>query len=187
MPMPGSPLTSTACRSPESASFQATCRDSSSSLRPAKPSRAPACSSSGMGGRVSAATSIGDQSTSVAGTGSGNPLSSSSPTGRNAWPPCRASSRTTSAASTWPPSAAAQIRDASMTAAPKQSSSSHTTSPVLSPTRSASGSVIELLLCRWMACWIATAASTPSDAEPNVAITPSPRPFTSSPWCRVIA
>ena len=82
--MPGSPVTSTACRSPCSARFQATDSTSRSSARPENPSRAPASSNEGIGGRVSVAISSGVHSTSVAGTGSGSPLSSSSPTGRNA-------------------------------------------------------------------------------------------------------
>jgi len=58
-----------------------------------------------------------------------------------------------------------------MTGVPWTSSSSKATSPADKPTRTATGTgALPERLSRSTACWIATAADTPSEAPPKVAM-----------------
>ena len=107
-------------------------------------------------------------------------MSSRFPTGVNVPSPARASQRTISEARICPPAAVAQRRAASMTGVPKQSSPSKITSPALIPIRTSDGAAPERLW-RPIACWIATAAATASDAPAKVAMIPSPSPLTTEP------
>ena len=103
--------------------------------------------------------------TSCVTTGSGRPLSSIAPNAVSVTPSRpRAKMRTTSATRIWPPSASAHSRAASTTGVPKQSPSSHVTSPALIPMRTADRRS-PLKSAPATACCIATAADTASCAS----------------------
>jgi hypothetical protein len=106
--------------------------------------------------------------------------SSRSPTERSR-APARPRLRCTVAAATRtePPAASAHSRLASIAAAPIQSSASLTRSPLLMPTRRASG--VPTTVRRRAADCRAEAASRAATALVNVAITPSPTLFTTVP------
>ncbi len=96
------------------------------------------------------------------------------------------SCRTTSETSTWPPFAFPATRAAMLTAAPKKSPASSTTSPVLMP--------IRMRRRRWgfafvyseIARWMSSAHSTAWRVEPKLTMTPSPRPLIRRPACSAI-